>query len=258
MKKKISSITFYGFLVLATFGFRSLLFAQHLAGTEGTIEPRYLIDKPTAGLMKRGSFGIGVDFFQQGGVLMMLNAGVMDRLHFGISYGGNDIIGSNVVEWNKSPGVNVKFRLFDEEGSFPAVALGFDSQGKENYKDSLERYNVKSLGFYAVGSKNIEFLGFLSTHLGINRSLENRDDKDLNIFFGVEKTVGADMSILAECDLAYNDDINSNDNRKYNLGMRWSIGDGVLLGANLKSITWNNKTFTIGNRTILVEYVKIF
>ncbi len=249
------------FLCLVVSGLAKTL-SQTLAGSEGTIEPRILIDKPTAGMMKRGSFSFGIDFFQFGGVLTSLNAGINDKLSFGISYGGNNIIGSQNVEWNKSPGVNIKFRLLDEQNGFPAVSLGFDSQGKEDYLKNFERYRVKSLGFYAVGSKNIEFLGYLSIHGGINRSLENKDsDNNVNAFLGFEKTLGNDVSFVGEYDFATNDDnppfVIAQTNR-FNLGIRWNIGDGFMLGANLKAIGKRNNAFKIGNRTILVEYIKIF
>jgi len=244
----------------------SLLFsksqAQITAGSTGDIEPRTLIDKPTAGMMKHGSFGMSIDFFQTGGVLFNLNAGVMERLSFGISYGGTNIIGSNQVAWNKSPGVNLKFRLFDEENSFPAICFGFDSQGKETFIDSLNRYRVKSLGFYATGSKNIEIMGYLSLHAGINRTLETNDnDKDLNFFIGAEKTIGRDASFIVEYDFGNNDSkppLDIEQKSRLHSGFRWNFGRGITLGINLKEIHREDKVFSIGNRTIFVEYINIF
>ena len=105
--------------------------AQNSAGDAANIEPRYTIDTPTAGLLKRGAFAMDVDFFQNGGMTVGLEAGALDRLNFGISYGGSGIIGDGNISMQKLPGVNVKFRLFDETMAMPAIALGFDSQGKE-------------------------------------------------------------------------------------------------------------------------------
>ena len=133
--------------------------AQNSAGDEANIEPRYIIDTPTAGLLKRGAFAMDVDFFQEGGMTVGLTAGALDRLNFGILYGGTGIIGDGDIAMQKLPGVNVKFRLFDETMVMPAVALGFDSQGKEPYIDSMQRFTIKSRGFYAAASKNYSIHG---------------------------------------------------------------------------------------------------
>jgi len=239
----------------------TVAFAQGSAGSDAKVQPRYLVDIPTAGLLDRGNFGFDANFFEEGGVLIGLSAGVMDRLNFGISYGGSAIIGAGEPRWNKLPGVNIKYRVFDEADLVPAIALGFDSQGKELYIDSLDRYTIKSPGFFVVGSKNYAILGYLSIHGGINYSLERGDgDKDMNAFLGVEKTVGPDISIMLEHDFGFNDS-----NREalgkgkgyLNFGLRWSLGSGFTFGVDLKDIIRNQQDISIGNRTIRLEYVKI-
>jgi len=236
--------------------------AQGSAGSEGKIEPRYLIDIPTAGLLERGSFSFDVNFYQAGGVLLGLSAGPLDRLNFGISYGGTSIIGTETPRWNQLPGVNIKFRLFDESDLVPAIAIGFDSQGKETYIDSLERYTIKSPGFYAAGSKNYAILGYLSIHGGINYSMERADgDRDVNAFLGVEKTVGSDISVMLEHDFGFNDSNREalGKGRGYlNFGARWSLGNGFTIGLDLKDIIRNQQDITIGKRTIRLEYVRFW
>ena len=235
-------------------------FAQGSAGSDGKVEPRYLVDIPTAGLLARGNFGLDLDFFQQGGVLVGLTAGALDRLNFGISYGGAAIIGGDSPIWNKLPGVNIKFRVFDESDFIPALAIGFDSQGKETYLNALDRYTIKSPGFFVAGSKNYAILGFLSIHGGLNYSLENADgDKDMNAFLGVEKTLGPDISIMLEHDFGFNDSNHEalGKGRGYlNFAVRWSIGSGFTLGLNLKDIIKNQDEITIAKRTIRLEYVR--
>lgn len=234
--------------------------AQGSAGSDGKIEPRFLVDIPTAGLLERGSFAFDANFFQRGGVLVGLTAGVLDRLNFGISYGGSAIIGSEKPEWNKYPGVNIKFRLFDESDLIPAIAIGFDSQGKEEYLNSNDRYTIKSPGFFASASKNYAILGYLSLHGGINYTLERADgDKDMNAFLGVEKTIGTDISVMLEHDFGFNDSNREalGRGRGYlNFGVRWSLGSGFTFGVDLKDIIKNQDHVTIGKRTIRLEYVK--
>jgi hypothetical protein len=163
---------------------------------------------------------------------------------------------------NPLPGVNVKLRLFDESQLIPAIALGFDSQGKEPYLEGIDRYTIKSPGFYAVASQNYAMIGNLSLHGGINYSTERNDgDKDLNAFLGAEKSLGPSVSILAEYDFATNDDHDRaiGKGRGYlNFGLRWSWGKGLIVGFDLKNITKNHDNVSVGNRTLQIEYVNAF
>lgn len=234
--------------------------AQNSAGDAANIEPRYIIDTPTAGLLKRGAFSFESNFFQDGGVMFGLYAGALDRLTFGVSYGGVGIIGKNKVNGQKLPGVMVKYRLFDETEAMPAIAFGFDSQGKETYIDSLERFTIKSRGIFIAASKNYAFLGFLSFHGGVNWSMEKKDgDKDMDTFVGIEKSIGQELSFLAEYDFAFNDN-NGNafgkGNGYLNAGIRWSLASGLTLGFDLKNIVKNQNNVTFANRTLKVEYVR--
>ena len=234
--------------------------AQGYAGDRATVEPSLLIDKPTAGMLKRGSFGVSSEFFERGGMLVGISVGVFDPFTFGISYGGTDIIGSNRIRMNPLPGVQAKLRLFNESSVMPAIALGFDSQGKGPYldADSLKRYTIKSPGLYAVASKNYAFIGNLSIHGGVNMSTEQSDgDSDLDMFVGAEKSLGNDISIMAEYDFA------TNDNNGHALGkgagylnfaFRWSWGRGFTFGINLKNVTRNQDNVTVGNRTLQLDY----
>ena len=240
----------------------SLAVAQNSAGDAATIEPRYIIDTPTAGLLKRGAFSLEANFFQDGGLMFGLYAGALDRLTFGISYGGVGIIGKTNATMQKLPGVLLKYRLFDESEAMPAVALGFDSQGKETYIDSLERFTIKSRGIFIAASKNYSFLGFLSFHGGVNWSMEKKDgDKDMNTFVGVEKSIGQEISFIAEYDFAFNDNHGNaygRGNGYLNAGLRWALANGLTLGFDLKNVAKNQQNVTFGNRTLKVEYVRTF
>jgi hypothetical protein len=238
--------------------------AQSYAGDGATIEPTMLVDKPTAGLLKRGSYSVSSNFFQNGGVLVGISVGIFEPFSFGISYGGTDIIGPNKIAMNPIPGMNAKLRLISESSTMPALAIGFDSQGKEPYlkADTLNRYTIKSPGVYVAASKNYEFLGNLSIHGGFNKSMETDDgDKDLNMYVGVEKSIGKDISIMFEYDFAKND--NNNDaigkgNGYLNFGFRWSWGKGLVVGFNLKNITKNQDNVNVGNRTLQIDYIGNF
>jgi hypothetical protein len=242
----------------------SSCFAQSNAGGSASVEPTMIIDKPTAGMLHRGSYALNGRFFEQGGVLFGITVGLLDRFNFGISYGGTNILGADKPAMNPYPGVNVKLRILEESTMIPALAIGFDWQGKGAYVDDLKRYTIKSPGFYLVGSQNFSIAGNLSLHGGLNLSTEREDgDKDINLFVGAEKSIGKDISILAEYDAGLNDNsanaLGGDRGRGYfNLGLRWSWGRGLVLGLDLKDIFKNQQDITVGNRTIQIEYVGNF
>lgn len=241
-------------------GFALAQDAEGSAGAKANVEPRFLIDTPTAGILHRGDFGLDIDFFANGGMTVALSAGVINRMSLGISYGGTRLIGSDKAEFNEVPGVNLRYRIWDENILMPALVIGFDSQGREGYIDSLDRYTIKSPGFFAAASKNYKIFGNLSVHGGLNYTLERGDDdKDLNFFFGAEKTIGMDVSVIGEYDFAFNDS-----NRRavgrgrgyLNAGVRWSVGGGFTLGFDFKNLVKNRDQVSIGNRTLRIEFVE--
>ncbi len=238
-------------------------FGQSYAGDRATIEPMVLVDKPTAGLLKRGAFEFTSNYYQEGGVLVGLSVGVFDPFTFGISYGGTDIIGHDKIRMNPLPGVFAKLRVINESPLMPAFAIGFDSQGKEPYldADTLKRYTIKSPGVFVAASKNYAILGNLSIHGGLNLSLERTDgDGDMDMYVGVEKSIGPDISIMAEYDAGLNDNNGhaiGKGNGYLNFGFRWSWGKGVIVGFNLKNVTRNQDNVSIGNRTLQIDYIGV-
>ena len=256
MKRKTTLLIFNLFLFLSPF-----IYTQGTAGEKAKYEYRSLIDMPTAGILEKGFVGVSADIQSEGVFIARIEAGVFDNISFGISYGGANIVGSGNPDWYNLPGVNIRFRLFNESVILPALALGFDSQGKGVYFDSSSRYAIKSPGFFATVSKNFEFLGYLSMHACVNYSLESDDgDNFVNLTTGVEKTLGDNFSFLAEYDFAFNDnqtDIYGGGSGYLNLGIRWSIAEGFTLGFDMRDLLDNKQWSPSGaDRAIKLEYIK--
>ncbi len=254
---RILFISFILFLLSLT-----SLHAQGYAGSSADTEPLFLIDRPTAGMLRRGEYAVGVNFFQEGGILVSTSVGLIDRLSIGVSYGGTRLVGMQQAKMNDLPGVSVRLRVFEESLSFPAIVIGFDAQGKESYRAGLKRYTIKSPGFFIAASKNYEFMGNLSFHGGVNVSMEREDgDKDVNAFGGVEKSIGGSISLMAEYDLGMNDNHAQaiGLGRGYlNLGFRWSVGGGMVVGVDFKNLLKNQRSTPAGNRTLQFDYVGVF
>jgi len=226
------------------------------------VEPTSLIDTPTAGTLLRGSFKSERRAYSQGGVLGGIDVGITDRLMFGIAYGGTNLIGEGEIDWNPYPGVNVRYRLFEEDLSVPALVFGYDSQGYGMYVDSTNRYSEKSRGIFVSASKNFAFLGTFGIHGGVNYSFENDDgDRDLNLYAGFDKTINPELLIVAEYDLALND----NDTRSLgagngylNVGIKWIFAGKMNIDFLLKNILENKNNHPHMSREIRISYVEVF
>ncbi len=228
------------------------------------LQPTKLIDVPTAGLLPRGSFDFDVKVYPQGGVIFRLDIGLMKRFMVGMSFGGENVIGEGEPDWNPRIEFAAKYRLINESWSFPALAIGFDSQGSGAFNDSLDRYVYKSKGFYGVISKGYA-MGDLpfGLHAGANYSLENDDkDKDITFFFGADMRFGDNLGVVGEYDLGTNDDkaqeLFGKGYGYLNLGAQWIFSDRLFLQFNLKNLLLNRKDASTWGRELRIVYFESF
>lgn len=231
------------------------------SGTKATIESRYLYNLPTAGVLRRGAYAVEGWFFAGGGAMSTVSVGLAERFTFGVSYGAGNLIGSGNPNWNPLPGVMARYRLIDEELQMPAVAIGFESQGRGNFISGVDRYERKSPGFFVAATKNFEFLGFLSLTGGANYSLESKDDGGPNFYIGAEKTIGREVSIYAQYDFGLNDNraqALGDGNGFLDIGVRVSLGVGLMIELNLTNLNDNFKNIPAVSRSIRIEYVGAF
>lgn len=241
----------------------SLLFWSNISGAQD-IQPRKLVDCPTAGLLPKGSFDLEVRAYSGGGLLAKASVGLTDRLAMGLSFGGGNIIGAGKITWNPRPEAQIKYRLFEESPLWPAVAIGFDSQGYGSYSDSSERYEIKSKGVYGVLSKNYHLGGRpLGLHFGVYYSFEKKDgDDDPSFFLGLDKGLNEELSLVAEYDLALNDDrqngVFGTGNGYLNLGIRWNIERRFFFELDLRNLTDNIENLSGFARELRIVTLQFF
>ena len=211
-------------------------------------KPVQIIDMPTASILRGGSFRAGVRIFEQGGVLAQLSAGISNKVMFGVSYGGLNIIGaSQSIQWNSIPGVQFIYRITDESMRLPAIVAGFDSQGfgplyssdstqvtyDADYGDS---YHFKSRGFFIAISKGYASIVNAGLHAGISYSLENgfAENNAPTIYMAMDIHLARDLALLIEYDFA------TNDSELYpqgllNWGVRWAFGSNMFFDFNMQN-----------------------
>ncbi len=235
--------------------------------TSGAVEQRYLVDVPTAGVLKKGQYEVGMRLFANGGLLGQVQVGMTNRFMFGISYGGEKFVGTGSVDFNPLPGVDVRYRVIEETYAGPAVTLGFSNQGfgryvKEADSIKIERYVQKSRGFFVSASKNYQFMGTLGFHGGISWAVTEKKDKDNQptLFFGVDKSLNEELSVVGEYDVGLNDneDIIGHGRGYLNLGAKLNFGGKLLIEFMLKDVLDNSKEQGKFSREFRVSFTDAF
>ncbi len=193
-----------------------------------------LANMPIAGLLERGAYEIDLRMYPEGGLYSFVTIGFLRSVNVGFSYGAGNVIGRGKVVWNPNVEFAIKARIIPESQMLPAIALGYASQGYGPWlgDQGLERYTVKSPGFYAVASKNWRMITEIGTHVGVNRSQEGEDDKDVNLFGGVDIGLSPEIYLVVEYDTAINDndqDALGYGNGYLNFGVKWAASDQLRL-----------------------------
>lgn len=223
---KRNCILLYFFTILINILLQNLSLTAGSAGTNYTYETQYLVNMPTAGLIPKSSQLFSMNFSGKSGMMVAAEYSPINNASLGISFGGIGILGNETIKFQEYPGILAKYRFLNESKYFPAIALGFNSQGFGIYDDVAGEYQINSPGFYLAFSKSFKWdYGFYAIHMGTNYSLEPKSsNRRVNAYFGFEHTIANRASVNFE----YN--FNSPKNSGYNLmegmsslGLRYSI-----------------------------------
>lgn len=228
--KKLKSISFSSIFFVIFF----VIIITEVKSDEIKIDsyqPRYIVDMPSAGTLDNLQYSVDAMLVGNGGFLVDVTVGIFKIVNVSMSYGGTGVIGNAKMNLQKYPGFHLKTKLLQEREVIPAIAIGFNSQGKGLYYEKQEklsddRYEQLAPDFYVAVSKSFNWaVGNLALSGGVNYSLLVPDDKGINIYAGVEQ------SILNVCAIAFEINPNLNDKNKY----IWKDGKNpIMLNGALK------------------------
>jgi len=169
-------------------------------------QPRYIVDMPTAGMLGNLDYSVNAKLVGNGGAMVDFTVGLFKFLNVSMSYGGTGIIGNETMNMQKYPGFHIKGRIINEKEVFPAIALGFNSQGNGTLNHGQNRYEQLSPDFYVAASKNFKWaVGSFALTAGINYSVLDPDDKGVNMFCGMEQSILNIAGIALEINPNLND-----------------------------------------------------
>jgi hypothetical protein len=233
--------------------------------------PRWLVDVPTAGTLKRGYFDIGVRVYPGGGGIGFTNIGLSNRFMLGLSFGGDEVISNTNPHWNPRIDFSLKFRIIDESMYIPSISLGYSDQGSGAWNPDYRRYTFKSRGFYAVASRGFyAYTWAASWHGGVNYSTEGEldQDKSINFFAGMDATFDYNLGLLLEYDVALNDnngkqrltyDPPSGKGRGYlNMSVKWLFTKNLELEFIAKDLLTNSRESSTFTRELRMTYIENF
>ena len=182
----------------------------------------YTISCPTAWTRARGNFDVHMSLEP---FLVSGNLSLTDFLGFGVSYGGEAVVGYGDPIMNPRPCFQAKVQLTNGSEIVPAIAVGYDDQGQGQFIENgmfedgkfvitddpgaveYDRYLVKCKGIYGVLSQEYEFLGYIGIHAGANYAItETNDDKSPDGWVALEKSFGPDIDLVSAYDFGFNDD----------------------------------------------------
>lgn len=213
--------------------------AKGTAGNAATYETRYIVDMPTAGMLSDLRYSVLTGVMGHGGAILQFTVAPFDFVNIGAAMSADGLIGDNDPVWQDYPGFEIKFRLIDEKKSFPALALGFSSQGRGAYIPSSKTFEIPSPGFFLAASKNYVWsLGQLAFHAGVNYSVEiDGNDRAPNFYLGWEQSIGKYFAVNLEWNSFSGDKTKDFNGGILNSSFRFSASDNVTIELQFKDFT---------------------
>lgn len=241
------------------FIFNLNLFSQGTAGNQAIYESIYIIDMPNAGIQPQHHISFDTEVFDNGGLLFKSSYSPYSFLNFGLSYGGAQIIGQESVKFQNIPGIHLKLRPINETIYYPAIAIGFDSQGKGVFFDNDNRYEYLPPHIFIALSKNFLWnLGNLALHFGTNYNFElKKDNRNINYYMGIEQSIGNNNAFVLEYNFGNYKDSYMQNRGLFNFAYRVSLHKGVTIELKLRDLLNNNKLNNNFSRILRFEIIRL-
>jgi hypothetical protein len=222
-----------------------------------TVGDQYVIDSPTAIMLRHGEYRISGRVMDQGSVLARAEVGIRDRASIGVAWGMLNLLGRGEVETYPNTGLMARLLLV-EEFELPAIAIGFDNQGYGGWYEEWNRYERKSKGFYLSVTKHWygPARADVATTGGMNYSLEDQDESGVDFFFGLEANFGSHFGLLLDYNLALNDRERESPTERLgsgkgylDLGLQWTVTPSVLFKFFLRDLLGNYRDPATGDKS---------
>jgi len=209
----------------------------------------YNIDQPTPVSLAHGEYYASTRLWGSGGVMARFGVGLFNRLTLGMSYGGDQVIGSDEPRFfdRYRPELQARLLILEEMGYVPSLLLGFDSQGYDNCVD--KEYIVREKGGYLCLGKTID-ASRTYCQLGINYW------QGTDAFVAVNQLLPGALEAMLEYDPAFND--TADNNRGFlNFGLAWTFNEQLRVVVALRDILGKREETRL-NRILELSFTEHF
>ncbi|MDR0734503.1 MAG: hypothetical protein LBG16_02170 [Elusimicrobiota bacterium] len=203
----------------------------------------YFIDAPSPEVLPARSLGVNARAFSGGGLLAYFDFAVTGRFSVGISETFEHLVGTNDQKIKLLvPALQAKFRIYDGNEEWPALAIGFDNQGFL-YDHETKEYTQKARGLYLNAAKEVLIPGLVFAP-GVNITVEGFEFDKLAAFAAASYNIMDAAALLLEWD-----NIRALGQSRLNGGLRVYLYEGFNIDFALRD--FNNKA----ERILQLKYV---
>ena len=204
-----------------------------------------ILDVPTASVLDKYQASLMTRAYANGSVMESIDFGVMPQINIGMSLAAYELIGSSDHTKILTPDFQAKWKLFDGNLYFPAIAIGYDGR-RYGYIRPTKKYLDDRKGGYLTMSREV-FIPGLDATVGVN--LSDFDIHDVYFFMGMSVRVKEWATLLAEWD-----NINNMRDSRLNLGARLYITPALALSGAVRRIGRGDEN----ERIVQLRYVTNF
>ena len=212
---------------------------------EDFIAETLVIDVPTASALDKYQASVATRAYANGSIMESLDFGVLPQLNIGMSLAIYELLGNSDDVKILTPDFQAKWKLFDGNLYFPAIAIGYDGR-RYGYVRPAKEYLDDRKGGYLAMTREIIIPGFYTT-LGVN--LSDFDRHDVYFFLGTSLHLSSWAALLAEWD-----NINTMRYSRANVGARFYITPQLALSAAVRRIGRGDEN----ERILQLRYVTNF
>ena len=225
--------------------FVCIVFFPFAAVAQTNIPETLLVDVPTASVLDKYQASLMTRAYGNGSVMESIDFGVLPQINIGMSLAVYELIGSSDDIKVLTPDFQAKWKLFDGNLYFPAIAIGYDGR-RYGYIRPTKKYLDDRKGGYLAMSREV-FIPGLDATVGVN--LSDFDIHDVYFFMGMSVRVKEWASLLAEWD-----NINNMRDSRVNLGARLYITPALALSGAVRRIGRGDEN----ERIVQLRYVTNF
>ncbi len=208
----------------------------------------YNVDEPIPLSLSHAEYYVSARLWGEGGAMVRLGIGLFDRLTVGASFGGNKLVGNSAPEMYNRPEFFARGAILMEQGFFPDMIVGFESQGYGNQVDDV--YDVYPKGGYVCIGKTVEPTRTYC-QLGLNYW------HSVNGFAVVNQLLPGGFEFIVEYDLGANDERLETSVGYLNFGLAWTFNEQMRFGIGLRDVL-GNQDVTRLNRVIDLSFHDLF